>query len=81
MADLWNPTTSRSLIAVIADDVDPDSVLKWLANVASKIDVKLGAIAHIDTGTRTQTSLLLIETSYSADLSQLTRGMQEPMGV
>jgi hypothetical protein len=70
-----------ALFAVIADDVDPDSVLKWLANVASKIDAKLGVVAHIDAGTRAQTSLFLIETSYSADLTQLTWGMQEPTGV
>lgn len=70
-----------ALFAVIADDADRNAILEWLANVAFKIDTKLGVVAHIDIGTRAQTSLLLIETSYSADLSQLTWGEQEPTGV
>lgn len=70
-----------ALFAVIADDADSNAVREWLANAASKIDTKLGVVAHIDVGTRKQTSLFLIETSYSADLSQLTWRGQEPTGV
>ncbi len=70
-----------ALFAVIAEGADPEPVLKWLANAASKIDTGLGVVAHIDVGTRAQTSLLLVETSYSADLSQLMWGGQEPSGV
>jgi hypothetical protein len=67
-----------ALFAVIADDADSSAVRKWLVNAASKIDTEFGVVAHIDVGTREQTSLFLIETSYSADLSQLTWREQEP---
>ncbi|HEX4102930.1 MAG TPA: hypothetical protein VHY21_20705 [Pseudonocardiaceae bacterium] len=69
-----------ALYAVVTDEADLDSVERWLADVASRIDTKLGVVAHIEVQTRTQTSLQLVETSYSADLSELTWRNEVPVG-
>jgi hypothetical protein len=69
-----------ALYAVATDEADLASVKRWLADVASRIDTKLGVVAHIGVQTRAQTSLQLIETSYSADLSQLTWINEFPVG-
>lgn len=61
-----------ALFGVIADDADAESVRVWLADVATRINSDLGVVAHIDVATRAHTPLELVETSYAADLSQLT---------
>ena len=61
-----------ALFGVIADDADPQAVRVWLAEVATRINSDLGVVATIEVGTRAQTPLELVETSYAADLSQLT---------
>lgn len=63
-----------ALFGVIADDADADSVRTWIAEAATRINPRLGVVAKIDVGTRSETSLHLVETSYAADLSQLTWG-------
>ncbi len=63
-----------ALFGVINDNSDPEDVRRWLSDAATRINSDLGVIAAIDVGTRSQTSLELLETSYSADLSQLTWG-------
>ena len=61
-----------ALFGVIANSGDAEAVRVWLADVARRINADLGIVAAIDVGTRAQTSLELVETSYAADLSQLT---------
>lgn len=63
-----------ALFGVIADDADAVAVREWLAGVATRINSGLGVVAHIQVATRAQTPLELVETSYAADLSQLTWG-------
>ena len=67
-----------ALFGVIANDADAEAVRVWLADVATRINSDLGVIAAIDVGTRAQTPLELVETSYAADLSQLTWGRNRP---
>ncbi len=67
-----------ALFGVIADDASPEAVRVWLADVATRINSDLGVVTVIDVGTRAQTSLELLETSYAADLSQLTWSRNRP---
>ena len=67
-----------ALFGVVADDTDAEAVRLWLADVARRVNLDLGVVAAIDVGTRAQTSLELVETSYAADLSQLTWGRNRP---
>ena len=69
-----------ALFGVIHYDADPDVVRAWLADASTRIRKDLGVVTAIDAGTRAETSLELIETSYSADLSQLTWRDKEPTG-
>jgi hypothetical protein len=69
-----------ALFAVIADDADPEVVRSWLSTAASRVRPELGVVAYIDVGTRRETPLDLVETSYAADLSQLTWGGGDPVG-
>ncbi len=68
-----------ALFGVIEDETDPEAVRLWLADVATRVNTTLGVVASIDVGTRSQTSLELLETSYSADLSQLTWRSNRPV--
>jgi hypothetical protein len=67
-----------ALFAVIADGTDPQSVRVWLADVATRINSDLGVVAAVDVATRARTPLELVETSYAADLSQLTWSRNRP---
>ena len=67
-----------ALFGVIADGADSEAVRAWLAEVATRMNSDLGVVAAIDVGTRAQTSLELVETSYAADLSQLTWRRNRP---
>ncbi|MCY4369374.1 MAG: hypothetical protein OXF41_08115, partial [bacterium] len=67
-----------ALFGVVADDAAPEAVRAWLADVATRINLDLGVVAAIEVGTRAQTPLELVETSYAADLSQLTWGRNRP---
>ena len=61
-----------ALFGIVADSANAEAVRAWLADVATRINSDLGVVAAVDVGTRAQTSLELVETSYAADLSQLT---------
>ncbi len=67
-----------ALFGVIVDDAGAEAVRVWLADVATRINSDLGVVTVIDVGTRAQTSLELVETSYAADLSQLTWSRNRP---
>lgn len=61
-----------ALFAIVADNADRSMIRKWLAEAANRINPNLGVVAHIDARYKNETSLALIETSYAADLTQLT---------
>ena len=66
------PSPHYSLFAVVAGAADVEDVRRWLAEVAREVSVELGVCDIIEAGTAAQVSLELIETSYSADVSDVT---------
>jgi len=68
------------LFAIRADDADHEEVRLWVAEAAQRIRTEVCVVAGIYVGTRAETSLELIESSYAADLSQLTWGNEDPSG-
>ena len=69
-----------ALFAVVTDDADESAIRKWLAETATRVRTEVAVVAHIAVGTKEQTSLALIESSYAANLSQVTWGGSEPSG-
>lgn len=63
---------SYSLYAVITEEADPAEVREWLAERAFEVPDELGIVSDIQALTASQISYATIETSYCADLSQLT---------
>jgi hypothetical protein len=69
--------TRYSLYAVLERLEDRDDVRELLAAVAQRVPVELGIADVIEAAPATGISLHLVETSYAADVSQLTwRGSQ-----
>jgi hypothetical protein len=70
-----------SLFAVLADAADVPVVREWLAAIALAISPELGIGDTFEAAHADQVSLTLIETSYSADVTQLTwSGADGPRG-
>ena len=69
-----------ALFAVIVDDANANVVRQWLGTIATRVNPNLGVVSAVDVGTRGETSLELLETSYAADLSQLTWSGCDPVG-
>jgi len=69
-----------ALFAVVADSADKHVIKTWLSEASLRINQELGVVAHIDVATKAETSLVLIENSYAADLSQLTWRGEQPTG-
>jgi hypothetical protein len=68
------------LFAVVTEDADRETVLRWLADVAKAVPAALGVVVEVDAGTKAETSLELIETSHTADASQITWRGADPDG-
>jgi len=69
-----------ALFAVVVGDEDREPGRVWLAEAATRVQSDVCVVAHIDVGTKAEVPLELVETSYSADLSQLTWGGEIPTG-
>jgi hypothetical protein len=69
-----------ALFAVIEDGADRETVRRWLADVARAVPSDVGVVVQVDVGTKAETSLELIETSYAADASQITWRGPDPTG-
>jgi hypothetical protein len=69
-----------ALFAVVEYDADREAVRRWLADVAKAVPTDLGVVIQVDVGTKSETSLELIETSYAADASRITWRGPEPEG-
>lgn len=67
-----------SLYAVIDDEGDEEEVRAWLADIALSVPQELGIGDEFEAPTADRTSLTLIETSYPANVSQLTWGGATP---
>jgi hypothetical protein len=63
-----------SLYAVIGSDEDEPTVREWLAEIAQAVPLDLGVGDVLEAVTSDRVSLTLVETSYAADLTQLTWG-------
>jgi hypothetical protein len=69
-----------SLFAVIQDAADEQGVREWLADIALSVPKDLGIGDEFVAVTSRQISLHLIETSYAADVTQLTWRGSTPEG-
>lgn len=67
-----------SLYAVLDDEEDAGTVREWLAGIALEVDPSLGVADTVEAAPATGISLELIETSYSADVTQLTWRPNDP---
>lgn len=61
-----------SLIAVLLNSADEQDVRAWLAQIAQAIPTQLGVSDRIEAAPATQISLQLVESSFAADVTQLT---------
>jgi hypothetical protein len=68
------------LFAVILDGTDSEVARQWLTEVGMAVPDRLGVLGGVDAGYRSETSLELIESAYSADLSGLSWSGPEPHG-
>jgi hypothetical protein len=69
-----------SLYAVIEHIQDEQVVREWLADIAQAIPHELGLGDVIEVATADQVSLTLVETSYAANVTQLTWGTSGATG-
>jgi hypothetical protein len=71
-----------SLFAVLENEADEDDVRTWLSAISLEIPTHLGLADQIEAATTRGISLELIETSYSADVTQVTwrRNNPDPEG-
>lgn len=69
-----------SLFAVLAQASDERAVRLWLADIARAVPTSLGIGDELEAVSASNLSLHLIETSYAADLTQLTWGSAELRG-
>lgn len=72
--------TFYSLYAIIVTEVDRDDVETWLSGIALSIPTAVGVSHTIQAITPDETSLTLIESSYSVDASDITWRNQGPEG-
>lgn len=68
-----------SLFAVLVNPGDEHAVREWLSGIALDISPELGVVDQIEAAPASGISLELIETSYSADVSQLTWRPNNPI--
>jgi hypothetical protein len=67
-----------SLYGVLVLPEDRDAVREWLATVAAAVPVELGVADIIEAAPTTEISFDVIETSYPADVSQMTWRASQP---
>ena len=68
------------LFAVVVDGTDKEVARRWLTEVGIAVPDRLGVLGGVDAGYRSETSLELIESAYSADLSSLSWPGPDPHG-
>lgn len=77
--ELGNPIRF-SLFAIIESEDDHEAAREFLVDVTTDVDPELGVADEIEAATSERTSLDLIETSYSADVSDITWRRGHPQG-
>jgi hypothetical protein len=53
----------------------------WMGEIAQALDVEVGVVARIEAAPRAGTSMLIVETSFSADVTDITYGGRPIAGV
>jgi hypothetical protein len=79
--DEADDTVKFSLYAMIFDNADATKIREWLAECALLVPTDLGVPFSIEALTASQISFETTETSYCADLSQLTWMGEESLGL
>lgn len=69
-----------ALVAVVMPEADAVDVRRLLADVAAAVPTALGVGDRFDVGTSDEVALSLIETSYAADVTQVTWRGANPEG-
>lgn len=69
-----------ALFAVIQDAADVDHVRAWLVEASLRVPHEIGVGYRFEAITRDETSLALLDDSYSAETSQVTWHGDEPEG-
>lgn len=62
-----------------SDDHVTDARL-WMSELAQALDIELGVVERIEAAPRAETSMLIVESSYSADVSDITYGGMSASG-
>ncbi|MDA8025582.1 MAG: hypothetical protein M0T78_03430 [Actinomycetota bacterium] len=70
--------TRFSLFAILVSQEDEDAVRMWLSKIAQEIPLSLGIADQIEAKTAEGISFQLIETSYAADVTQVTWRQNDP---
>jgi hypothetical protein len=60
------------LFAVVRDGADRQEARRWLTTVGTAVPPNLGVLDGVEAGNRSETSLELLETSFAADVTQLS---------
>lgn len=79
----FDPTSSPprySLFGVVESESHREPTREWLAEVSQQIPVDLGIADMIEAATAEGTSFSLVESSFAADVSQVTWSGPEPEG-
>jgi len=70
-----------SLSAIIEDEAEADDARAWLADIVLEVPQEFGLGDQLEAYTKEQTSLALVERSWTASLSDITwRGATDPKG-
>ena len=76
-----NPDHSEECCGASCSDDHVADARRWMSGIAQELDSELGVIASIEAAPRAGTSMLIIESSYSADVSDITYGQDSVNGV
>jgi hypothetical protein len=68
------------LFAVVRDGANRQEARRWLTTIGTAVPPDLGVLGGVDAGYRSETSLELIETSFAADVTQLSWSGPGPTG-
>jgi hypothetical protein len=68
------------LFAVVTPTADRERVKSWLGQIGTGVSTSSGVLADYEIGTKAETSVELLESSFSANLTSITWRGQSPTG-
>jgi len=69
-----------SLFAIVEATSDVEAIRRWLAGCVRNVPSILGGAIRLEAATKDRATIRLLEDSYSASVSDVTWGGQEPSG-